>query len=257
MIIYELTYPGTGIAIENFIEVRKLLFLIESEFTEAVLALNFFDIDKIRVDHFSKEKWCKDKKRRKQLTQKFEKLYDHQDFEFDKDEEISNLVDIEMKREKWDAGDLPLSYEIASNLMYAKAFLNNLATIGRLLKVLSITKGVPNDIDKISKDFYVFFPELREVRNSAQHIEDRGRGLGAGRNPKPLDLKPVDNRVIKANGGALILNQLIGNKYGNTMSDGHYGEVEVSECSLKFVQGCIQTILDSFTWEGAQQHYPQ
>jgi hypothetical protein len=69
--------------------------------------------------------------------------------------------------------------------------------------------------------YHSSFPSLREVRNSVQHIEDRGRGLGRGE--KPLDLKPVANRMVNAPEGALILQGLNGTKYGATMADGHYG----------------------------------
>ncbi|MXF14398.1 hypothetical protein FQ010_27010, partial [Escherichia coli] len=82
--------------------------------------------------------------------------------------------------------------------------------------------------DQIGKDF----PDLRGVRNSTQHREDRARGLGVGREPKPLNLQPISNTFINAPQGALILNNLNGTKFGSTMSDGHYGEVDISPESL-------------------------
>lgn len=86
-------------------------------------------------------------------------------------------------------------------------------------------------------------------------MEDRSRGLG--RNQKqPLKLKPIKNNMIYSEGGALVLNSLNGNNYGNTMADGHYGEVEVSIESLIFIRDCIQEIINSLKWKGPKGHYP-
>jgi hypothetical protein len=104
--------------------------------------------------------------------------------------------------------------------------------------------------------FSIAFPHLRGVRNSSQHMEDRSRGLGAGRNPKPLELKPIDNGLIKSEGGALVLNSLNGTKYGNTMADGHYGEVDVSPASMEALNAIFQDILNAFTWKGSKCHLP-
>jgi len=87
-------------------------------------------------------------------------------------------------------------------------------------------------------------------------MEDRSRGLGAGRNPKPLELKPIDNRFIKSEGGAIVLNGLNGTKYGNTMADGHYGEVDVSPQSMEALCVILQDILEAFKWTGSKKHFP-
>ena len=81
---------------------------------------------------------------------------------------------------------------------------------------------------ELSEEFSLLFPDVRGVRNTAQHLEDRSRGLGAGRSPRPLVLQPVENFLVNAPGGALVLDALIGNRFGCTMADGHYGEVEIS-----------------------------
>jgi len=101
------------------------------------------------------------------------------------------------------------------------------------------------------------FPDLRRVRNTAQHLEDRSRGLGAGKNPKPMTLQPVENRLISApEGGVLVLNSLTDNRFGCTMSDGHYGEVEISPQSLQVLCGLLHEVLQCFQWKGPVQHAP-
>ena len=40
------------------------------------------------------------------------------------------------------------------------------------------------------------------------------------------------------------------------MSDGHYGEVEVSPQSLQTLWGLLHKALNSFQWKGPVQHGP-
>lgn len=74
-------------------------------------------------------------------------------------------------------------------------------------------------------------------------MEDRVRGLGAEKEPKPIKLKPVNNIHVVAPQGALMLNNLFGTKFGCTMADGYYGEVDISTESLAKLQNLIQKFL--------------
>ena len=88
------------------------------------------------------------------------------------------------------------------------------------------------------------------------HLEDRARGLGTG--GKLLDLKPVNNALASGNNVKLLaMNCLIGNKYGATMADGHYGEIDVSPESLQRLQKILQATLEAFRWSGSKQHEPR
>lgn len=74
---------------------------------------------------------------------------------------------------------------------------------------------------------------------------------------RTIDLKPIDNNFISApNGGALVLNSLNGSKYGSTMADGHYGEVDVCPESMSHLQEILNNILGAFKWHGPKQHKP-
>lgn len=115
--------------------------------------------------------------------------------------------------------------------------------------------GVPAEVGAQTDAFYDALPSLARVRDTAHHPEDRARGLD--KKQKPLDLKPIDNKLISApGGGVLVLDSLNGNRYGCTMADGHYGEVEVSAESLGVVQNCLQSVLNAFTWSGPRRHTP-
>jgi hypothetical protein len=151
---------------------------------------------------------------------------------------------------------VPREFEHNIPFLYARAFLYALDAFDKILGVLAREAGVPPKLAEWHAQIEIQFPNLRGVRNTAQHIEDRGRGLGAGRNPQPLDLKPIDNNFIKAPGGALVLNSLNGTKYGSTMADGHYGEVDVSPHSMEQLQRILVGVLECFQWHGPKQHLP-
>lgn len=138
--------------------------------------------------------------------------------------------------------------------IYAKAFLYAADEIGKIMDRLAEESDLPEPACDACRAYYSSFPSLREVRHSAQHIEDRGRGLGRGE--KPLDLKPVNNRMVTAPGGALIVNSLNGNNFGATMADGHYGEVEVSRSSLATIRDHVELLVGALPWTGPEQHFP-
>ena len=166
-------------------------------------------------------------------------------------------TEVRFKREQWSNGLIPREFEQNLPFIYARAFLYAIDSFAKFLAILVQEDNAPEELAKFHAQFNYTFPHLRGVRNTAQHLEDRARGLGAGRNPQPLDLKPITNSLINApGGGVLALNCLNGSKYGSTMSDGHYGEVDVSPESLEVLQTILQGVLDSFNWRGPKQHAP-
>ena len=161
------------------------------------------------------------------------------------------------KREKWENGGIPREFEYNLPFLYARAFLYALDAFDKFLGVLAKEQNVPSEVANLHAQMAEYFPNLRGVRNTAQHLEDRARGLGAGRNPQPLELKPIINSFINApSGGVLVLNNLNGSKYGSTMSDGHYGEIDVSPESMQRLQAVLQELLLLFKWRGPKQHAP-
>lgn len=166
-------------------------------------------------------------------------------------------TEVRFKREQWSNGRIPRAFEHNLPFIYARAFLYALDTFDKFLGVLAKEDNVPSAIKTFQEQIAEAFPDLRGVRNTAQHLEDRSRGFGAGKNPKPLELKPITNNFIDApGGGILMLNCLNGSRYGSTMSDGHYGEIDVSPESMQRLQKIFQGVLNSFTWSGIKQHAP-
>lgn len=109
---------------------------------------------------------------------------------------------------------------------------------------------------KTARDgLYRALPTLTGVRDTSHHLEDRVRARD--RRGKDLVLKPVTNTLINApQGGVLLLGNLNGNRYGSTMEDGAYGEVEVSARSLASAQSAIQKSIDAFSWKPPKHHIP-
>jgi len=258
MFVFEIIVPGTWLDYDDrewSWKIENQLRSLQSQFFEANLALNLFTSAQIsRTSSFSKDTWEADSERKQEIRSKLETEFLEQGKSY---HEIMLETEVIFKREKWQQGSMPMEFESNLAFLYARAFLYALDGFDKFLGVLAKEDNMPEAIPELHKKLSDTFPNLKKVRNTAQHLEDRSRGLGAGRNPKPLDLKPINNGAILApNGGALILSSLNGSKYGSTMSDGHFGEVDVSPESMIHLQEILTNILDSFKWRGPKQHKP-
>lgn len=262
MYIFEIVKPGTWLESEdrdwNW-EIEGILRSLEGQFYEANLSLNMF-LHTLQRDRRapSREQWEADANRRSEIRraveQKYENPYDHSVWD-----EIQLETEILFKREQWQSGKLPREFEHNQAFMYARAFLYALDSFDKFLSVLKNQPNVPAVISELHDEVAIYFPDLRGVRNTSQHMEDRSRGLGAGRRgqpPQPLELQPIDNEFVKSESGVLMLNCLNGTKYGNTMADGHYGEVDVSPVSMESLQSILQRLLEAFSWKGPKAHLP-
>lgn len=202
----------------------------------------------------SRQLWEQDAKRRSEIQRQIE--HERIGSESAKDWlGIALEADLLLKREAWANGRRPREFAHQLPFVYAKAFLYALDVFDKFLGVLAKETGaMPTEVVTLHAQMAIEFPDLREVRNSTQHMEDRARGLGRG--GKLLNLQPVDNEAIRAPSGALILNNLIGSRYGSTMADGHYGEVDVTPESMQRLQNILQSVLNAFNWTGPRQHEP-
>ena len=260
MYVFEITKPGTWLESEDRDKgwkIEQLLRHLESQFYEANLALNLFISFLNRKRQTDpREQWEADANRRSEISRQLEQKYSSNTSREVWDQ-LHFETEVVFKREQWQKGRLPREFEHNEGFIYARAFLYALDAFDKFLSVLSKEDGVPEAITGLHGQLGEQFADLRGVRNTAQHLEDRARGLGAGRNPRPLDLQPIENQMINApNGGVLMLNCLNGTKYGSTMADGHYGEVDVSPDSMGKLQGIFQEVLNAFHWRGPKQHCP-
>ncbi|MEN3031716.1 hypothetical protein [Chromobacterium amazonense] len=260
MFIFEIITPGTWLDYDDSDwswRIQNQLQSLESQFFEANTALNLFvQAQSMRPSFSDSGTWERDTQRRSEIQRiveqerggiTFPELWDEIQFE----------TEVRFKREKWSNGGVPREFEHNLPFIYARAFLYALDAFDKFLGVLSKEPNIPGQVAEFHAQIAKEFPHLRSVRNTAQHLEDRARGLGAGKNPQPLDLKPITNNLINApGGGVLAMNCLNGSKYGSTMSDGHYGEVDVSPESMQRLQKILEGVLHSFKWRGSRRHAP-
>jgi hypothetical protein len=143
-------------------------------------------------------------------------------------------------------GILPGSLQHKVPFLYAKAFLNAADAIGRMIAVIEKYSTAPAAMKGASSRYYASFPDLRGVRNTTQHLEDRGRGLGERGRP----MQPVQATSGPVMIRGLAIDVLINNRFGSTLADGTYGEVEISAASLATIRDHIETVLQLFQWKG-------
>ena len=258
MFVFEIVVPGTWLDYEDrdwSWKIEGQIRHLQSQFFEANTALNFFmQTQGMRPSLANREMWEHNSQRRYEIQQIIERERAGMSTR-DEWDEISFEAEVRFKREQWSNGRIPREFEHNTPFLYARAFLYALDAFDKFLGVLSKTKNIPAEFAKLHEMMALAFPHLRGVRNSVQHLEDRARSLGAG--SKPLDLKPINNNMLNApGGGVLMLNCLNGSSYGSTMSDGHYGEVDVSPESMIKLQEILQAVLQVFKWKGPRQHAP-
>ena len=237
-------------------EIETILLGLEIKYYEANLALcMFLDSRQRDNDSHSREQWEAERKRRKEIRCEVESRYDNPH-----DRTICDEIDLKseilFRNEQWQSGKLPKVFEHSQPILHARAFLYALDSFDKFLKILRSQPSVPSNLEAICSQLATAFPDLRKVRNTSQHMEDRIRGLGAGKNPQPLEKKVVNTQLIKSYGTAIFLDCLLGNKFGNTMADGNYGEVDISPASMEALQSIFQEILNSFNWKGPKNHIP-
>ena len=120
------------------------------------------------------------------------------------------------------------------NSIYAKAFVFALDGIGKLIIGLCNSLHPPAEIRTLRDEYKNHFGHLKHIRDSAIHIEDRGRGKT--RNDEPL------------NASIIILGSCIDNRYSFTGENGKQYEIEISNRTLLEAKDIIQKIISSYTW---------
>lgn len=275
MRVYRIKHPGMEVDFidgETSQQVLGLLRNLESSFVEAAVALNLFkserkrrsddlrkdDVAKMADPKFTLKKWEAKLEKKNALTEKYrvQFLNEGKNLFFGEESElIREKVDLELKQEEWNAGIPPFRYQHAIIFIYAKAFISALDMFGKLLHVMCKEyAGLPAEVVNQKESFFNSFPQLKDVRDSIQHDEDRSRGLD--RKGNPLDVKLGVKGGINIPVKSLVLNQLNGNQFGTIINNGQYAEVEVSDQTMLLVHQCLQGIIDSFTWKGPGRTEP-
>jgi hypothetical protein len=274
---FELQIPGTWVNLPDrpaSSEVGRLVSTIESAFLDLTLALVLFESAQAEDQahgqpELSRAAWLADREKHKEILEALEQQEREPAVRY---ESVADMVranersaaryheaDRLLMLQHWDEGTLPRPLTHKLPFLYAKSFLFTADSIGRLLAKLAERPDLPCEVACACNSFYDWFPDLREVRNSTVHIEDRARGVKESRKGKPdkmLDLKPVAKGSILSTGPVLVLGNLSGNRFGCTMANGHYGEMEISADSLGIVRDLLEEAFANIPWTGNARHTP-
>lgn len=119
--------------------------------------------------------------------------------------------------------------------IHARSFIHAIHEVQKLTTVLDQLVGDSPDIKTASNDLASRIPDLKQVRDSEQHLEDRLQGTARGR---------------KLPTAQLWIGNLVNNQYQMTMNNGRVGSVEISGATLDVAASCIQRVIDALEWTG-------
>jgi hypothetical protein len=263
MYICELVVPGTWLACsdqEARHNAQSLLYILRGSLSDAAICLSLFEatpVSSITSVEDSRRESDIQRAAHDEIVQELigtlplgSSSTDERNLLEVRRDEIQRNV----RRRMWAQGVVPHSYRNRVRFIHAKSFLYALDTIQKTIEQLTKHPCASNALDAVLAAWKGIFPHLVQVRDSAHHVEDRAQGKA--KNNK-IVLRPVHNGAISAPGGALNIDFLNGNRYGGTLADGSFGEVEVSASSLTNARDLVQRALEAFDWSGPQDHEPR
>jgi hypothetical protein len=163
---------------------------------------------KPRQHKHDRENWERDRRRRQEIEEAIRARLGIDRYSMDRWDQVRNLVDVEFKREQWAAGRLPSSYEHRVIFLHARSFLYALDRLERCLAALAKEDSLPAAVAESLAALRAALPQLRDVRDSVSHFDERSRGLERGR---LLKLQPVMNQMVHAPSGPAHLPACSGN----------------------------------------------
>jgi hypothetical protein len=121
------------------------------------------------------------------------------------------------------------------NSVYATAFVYSLDSISKLLDVLKKELKPPDDVLRLIAKYSSHFGDLKHIRDSIAHIEDRGRALDKNHKPIPTTI--------------IAMGCFNDSRFEFTGSDGKCYGIEISDPTVLSVHGILQAIINSYKWE--------
>lgn len=236
--------------------VEQLFWLLEAQYIDASVALNLFDEERARgAARFGSEDPSQD-----DVQDELQHELRQREEEIGSDRFWREYVTVHqgalraVLESRWERGEWPDEFERRKVFLHAHSFVFALDCFRRTLQILADTPGTPHAVATVAASLRDALPHLKGVRDSAAHLEDRGRGLG--KRGQPLDFKPVHNSLFKMPAGVLGLSNLNGSKLGYTTETGEYGEIDVSVATLSVMCDAFQEIINTFPWRGSARTIP-
>jgi hypothetical protein len=247
-------YPGTWIDdadVQWGESVRHALAELENPLVDMAIALSMFDGQNASLATASKD-WHRDRNERMRITEEVKRELDVSPFDMSGEQEVQRIVARRSAEARSERGEVPSGYRKRLPFVHARTFLLAQDRLERLLANVKQLPRVPGTVSAAIDSFCASI--VREVRNSVAHYEDRTSGLRMG--GKPIPLQPVDSGDLRMAGNVLMLECLNGNRFGSTMADGHYGEVEVSIQTLRSAEAIVKEAVNGFKWKGPPNVLP-
>lgn len=126
-------------------------------------------------------------------------------------------------------------YVSCLNTIYARMFVYSLNSITEILKVLKTYGNLPVAVPTLISQYNSLFGNLKHIRDSVAHIENRGRALDKKGNTIPATI--------------IVLGAFNGRRFEFTGGDGTCYGVDISESILLAAQGILQSIINAYNWE--------
>ena len=262
MRVFEIRFPGTWLDYADVQwagRIAQFLRLLEDQFTDAVVALNLFEREQARLTgEFQDQEQERISEEEEQLQRTLEQGYLEElgaDRFFRMYPAVLHCIELEMRRQRWESGQLPHEYQRRIIWIYAHAYVYALDSFKKVLGQLVEEPEVPPAIEIELQKFKAAFPHLKGIRDSAHHLENRG--LGRDRYGNPLKLKPINNGIARApGGGVLLLAILEGSKLRYTLGDGSHGELAISHENAAIAAETFQSVIIAFRWIGRPRLIP-
>lgn len=164
----------------------------------------------------------------------------------------------DVQRTKWAQDGGPEAYKRRLPFIHARSFVNVLAQLRRGLVALTdyeLGEATNASIRAGLETFDTAVPGLVGVRDSSEHAEDRVRWRVRNQRLEP---GPVENQMIHApGGGALVMESISGRRFGGTIADGTYAEVDVADGTTEVARAVVQAVFDVLPWRpGHRLHEP-
>ncbi len=230
MHVFEIVSPGYALRYDNPEPAnsnRIILEMMKSQFKYAVIALNLLEIENQKSEE--------EQALRQELEPKYARVEGENSYEELLD--AKRKTEIELKRHQWSLGKVPLDYREHVKHIYGHAYIYALDSFSKLLDKLCDRSDAPSDIAVERGRFEVALPSLKEIRDSAHHIEDRGRKRGRKE-------KPIDTQIL------VIDVRTSDNEFSYTAENGSHPSIAVSFENTEMIESVLQHVINAFEWTG-------
>jgi len=255
-LVCEFWTPGTSLVLDNrehAIEIESLLYGIRAAFADTVMSLILFQSQLEAEATVAKSAArTRAEELRKETRVMFVPGMSSADYERAENHQQEGVI-----RRLWAEGIIPETFTRKLVSIYAKSFIYAADSIGKMLVVLQRLPSVPEAAKSAAATYYDTFPSLKQIRDSAQHPEDRVRG-------KRRQKKREEDIELKASAilgpdplRGLFIDVLVDGNFTTTMADGHPGTIAMTAETIASVRNHIEQVVNAFSWTGSPEYFPK